>query len=115
MAAMVTQPELDALLTLGQVMDFAQIPADDGNDPTNLRGAFLIATGASEQALPRVFGVIPESLFDTVIQELKLKEFYRHRREELRLHNRQNNHSRNGENSHSDCCGPCRKGGTCEG
>ena len=67
-----TQQELDALLTLGQVMDYAQIPAGDPTDPTNLRGAFLLATGATELALPRVFGVIPEDVFDGVINAITI-------------------------------------------
>jgi len=60
-----------------------------------------------------------DSLFDTVIQDLKLKEFYRQRREELRHsnhHSHNHNHNHNDENSHSPCCGPCLKGGgSCEG
>ena len=72
MAAFMTQQELDALLTLGQVMDYAQIPAGDPADPSNLRGAFLAATGATETALPRIFGVIPEDVFDGVINAITI-------------------------------------------
>jgi hypothetical protein len=54
-----------------------------------------------------------DSLFDTVIQDPKLKEFYRQRRKDL---SHSNTHNHNDENSHSACCGPCRKGGgSCEG
>ena len=72
MAAFMTQQELYALLTLEQVMDYAQIPAGDPTDPSNLRGAFLLATGATETALPRIFGVIPEDVFDGVINAIAI-------------------------------------------
>lgn len=50
-----------------------------------------------------------ESLFDTVIQDLRLKEFYRNRRAQLRAKRHHHDHEEG-----DTCCGPCLKGGTCE-
>ena len=66
MASFASTSELDAALTLGQVLDWAQVAGDQGSD-TTLRGAFLKATGATELALPRIFGIIPSIDFDQVV------------------------------------------------
>ena len=58
MTAIITQDELDALRTLGDVLDWAQVTGDPAVGD-NLRGAFLAATGSRESSLPRLFGVIP--------------------------------------------------------
>ena len=67
-----SQMELEAMNTLGQVLDFAQVPGGDPNDGSCLRGALLIATGASETSLPRAFGVIPEDQFEGVINSIRI-------------------------------------------
>lgn len=51
-----------------------------------------------------------ESLFDTVVQDLRLKEYYRNRR--ARLLAKRNRHDE-GEGGDTCRCGPCLKGGTC--
>ena len=71
MAAVATQLELDAANTLGQVLDWAQVTGDP-NVVDNMRGAFLRATGATEEALPRVFGVLPAVDFDNVMNQISI-------------------------------------------
>ena len=71
MAGVVTDAELANLLTLGQVLDWAQVVGDPGVN-TNLRGAFLLATGANEATLPRAFGVVPQAEFDLVINAVTI-------------------------------------------
>jgi len=55
-----------------------------------------------------------ESLFDTVIQDVKLKEFYRLRKMELLdQHQHQQNGTDQDHNHDHACCGGCRNGKAC--
>lgn len=66
-----SQQELDAAVTLGQVLDWASVDGDPAVG-TNLRGAFLLATGATVDTLPRIFGVIDAADFDSVINQVTI-------------------------------------------
>ena len=71
MAGLLSQTELDAFRTLGDVLTWAGVDGTDG-DRSTLLGAFLGATGASVAALPRMFGVIPKADFDAVINAVEM-------------------------------------------
>ena len=70
-AGFVTQAELDAFRTLGDVLDWAGVLGDPTSAST-LRGAFLLATGATEAALPRALGVIAALDFDAVVNQVEM-------------------------------------------
>ena len=72
MASIVTQTVLDDAHTLSDVMGWAQVPGDPA-DRSTLAGAFLAATGATELALPRIFGIIPEVHFNDVVNRITLR------------------------------------------
>ena len=70
-AGFVTQSELDAFRSLGDVLDWAGVDGDP-NNATTLRGAFLAATGAAEASLPRTFGVISAADYLAVINQVTM-------------------------------------------
>ena len=70
--AFIPQGEIDAALTMGQVLDWAGV-SGDGASQSTARGAFLSATGATEATLPRLFGVIPDEEFNLVIGAIRIR------------------------------------------
>ena len=70
--ALITQVQLDALLTLHDVMEWAGLVGAD-DDRGTIWGAFLHATGAVATTLPRMFGVIEKADFDAVVAAIQLQ------------------------------------------